>query len=189
MNCNPHRTPELDIGIINHIRSKNTLHQFLYYYYYCTWYRTLQNVTQTQKCVLHQKKKQQLRKQVRLRVFRKCCRTNCQIPQFNRQRIPTAGTSNSKGSQTPIRPVARHNKIPTNGGSQSRPTMQKLLNPKCKKQQGKPERDLQDTWTLACRLYIGHVVGKEANAYYEYYDLIKFTLEFYPPMGSLYTEQ
>ena len=60
--------------------------------------------------------------QVHLQVFRKSCETNCQIPQFNRQLIPTAGTSNSKGSQTPIRPVARHNKIPTNGESQSRPT-------------------------------------------------------------------
>ena len=60
--------------------------------------------------------------QVRLQVFRKSRRTNCQIPQFNRQLIPTAGTSNSKGSQTSIHPVARHNKIPTNSGSQSRPT-------------------------------------------------------------------
>ena len=47
-------------------------------------------------------------------------RSYCQVPQFNRQLIPTAGTSNSKGSRTPIRPVARYNKIPTNGGSQSR---------------------------------------------------------------------
>ena len=60
--------------------------------------------------------------QVRLQVFRKSRWTNCQVPQFNRQLIPTAGTSNSKGSRTPIRPVARHNKIPTNSGSQSRPT-------------------------------------------------------------------
>ena len=52
--------------------------------------------------------------QVRLQVFRKSHWTNRQIPQFNRQLIPTAGTSNSKGSQTPVRPVARHNKIPTN---------------------------------------------------------------------------
>ena len=44
--------------------------------------------------------------QVRLQVFRKSRWTNRQIPQFNRQLIPTAGTSNSKGSQTPIRPVA-----------------------------------------------------------------------------------
>ena len=36
------------------------------------------------------------------------------------QQLP--GTSSGKGSQTPIRPVARHNKIPTNGRSQSRPT-------------------------------------------------------------------
>ena len=50
--------------------------------------------------------------QVRLQVFRKSRWTNCQVPQLNRQLIPTAGTSNSKGSQTPIRPVARHNKIP-----------------------------------------------------------------------------
>ena len=60
--------------------------------------------------------------QVRLQVFCKSRGTNCQIPQVNRQLIPTAGTSNSKGSQTSIRPVARHYKIPTNGGSQSRPT-------------------------------------------------------------------
>ena len=60
--------------------------------------------------------------QVRLQVLRKSCWTNRQVPQFDRQLIPTAGTSNSKGSQTPIRTVARHNKIPTNGGSQSRPT-------------------------------------------------------------------
>ena len=60
--------------------------------------------------------------QVRLQVFRKSRWTNCQVLQFNRQLIPTAGTSNSKGSRTPIRPVARHNKIPTNSGSQSRPT-------------------------------------------------------------------
>ena len=55
--------------------------------------------------------------QVRLQVFRKSRWTNCQVPQFDRQLIPTAGTSNSKGSQAPIRPVARHNKIPTNSGS------------------------------------------------------------------------
>ena len=60
--------------------------------------------------------------QVRLQVFRKSRWVNRQVPQFDRQLIPTAGTSNSKGSQTPIRPVARHNKIPTNSGSQSRPT-------------------------------------------------------------------
>ena len=60
--------------------------------------------------------------QVRLQVFRKSRWTNRQVPQFDRQHIPTAGTSNSKGSQTPIRPVARHNKIPTNSESQSRPT-------------------------------------------------------------------
>ena len=78
--------------------------------------------------------------QVRLQVFRKSRWTNRQVPQFDRQLIPTAGTSNSKGSQTPIRPVARHNKIPTNSGSQSRPT--RLPNPWCKKQQGKLERDL-----------------------------------------------
>ena len=72
--------------------------------------------------------------QERLQAFRKSLSTTCQIPQFNRQLIPTTGTSNSKGSQTPIvgisnskgsqtpiRPVARQNKIPTNGGSQSRP--------------------------------------------------------------------
>ena len=44
--------------------------------------------------------------QVRLQVFRKSRWTNRQVPQFDRQLIPTAGTSNSKGSQTPIRPVA-----------------------------------------------------------------------------------
>ena len=60
--------------------------------------------------------------QVCLQVFRKSRWNNRQVPQFDRQLIPTAGTSNSKGSQTPIRPVARHNKIPTNSGSQSRPT-------------------------------------------------------------------
>ena len=60
--------------------------------------------------------------QVRLQVFRKSRWTNRQVPQFDRQLIPTAGTSNSKGSQTPIRPMARHNKIPTISGSQSRPT-------------------------------------------------------------------
>ena len=67
--------------------------------------------------------------QVRLQVFRKSRWTNCQVPQLDRQLIPTAGTSNSKGSQTPIRPVAGHNKIPTNSGSQSRPTRdcQRLL--------------------------------------------------------------
>ena len=57
--------------------------------------------------------------QVRLQVFRKSRWTN---RQFDRQLIPTAGTINSKGSQTPIRPVAKHNidnKIPTNSGSQS----------------------------------------------------------------------
>ena len=60
--------------------------------------------------------------QVHLQVFRKSRWTNRQVLQFDRQLISTAGTSNSKGSQTPIRPVARHNKIPTNSGSQSRPT-------------------------------------------------------------------
>ena len=60
--------------------------------------------------------------QVHLQVFSKSLRTNWQIPQFNWQPIPTTGTSNSKGSQTPIHPVARHNKIPANGRSQSRPT-------------------------------------------------------------------
>ena len=32
------------------------------------------------------------------------------------------GSATAVGSHTPIRPVARHNKIPTNDGSQSRPT-------------------------------------------------------------------
>ena len=41
--------------------------------------------------------------QVRLQVFCKSRWTNRQVPQFDRQLIPTAGTSNSKGSQTPIR--------------------------------------------------------------------------------------
>ena len=75
------------------------------------------------------------------------------------------GPATAIGSQTPIRHVARHNKIPTNSGSQSRPTRDcRLPNPWCKKHQGKPERDLQDSWTLACRLYIWHAAGKEVNA-------------------------
>ena len=79
--------------------------------------------------------------QVRLKVFRKSRWTNRQVPQLNRQLIPTAGTSNSKGSQTSTRPAARHNKIPKNNGFQC-PTDQRLPKPWCKKQQGKPERDL-----------------------------------------------
>ena len=80
--------------------------------------------------------------QVRLQVFRKSRWTNRQVSQFDRQLIPTAGTSNSKGSQTTIRPVARHNMQDPHERRISKPTDQKLLNPWCKKQQGKPERDL-----------------------------------------------
>ena len=65
-------------------------------------------------------------------------------------------------SQTPIRPVARHNKIPTNSGSQSRPTRDcQTLGAKSNKV-SRSETFL-DTWTLACRLYIWHAAGKEAN--------------------------
>ena len=101
---------------------------------------------------------------MRLHVFRKSRWTNRHVPQFDRQQlIPTAETSNSKGSQTSIRPMARHNKIPTNSGSQSRPTRDcQTLG--AKRNKVSRERDLQDTWTLACRLYIWHAAGKEANA-------------------------
>ena len=127
-------------------------------------------ITHPTKCYtnskVHARSEKTNSEQVRLQVFRKSRWTNRQIPQFNRQLIPTAGTSNSKGSQTPIRPVARHNKIPTNGGSQSRPT--------------------RDCWTLGAKS--NKVSRSETFKTLEHYhaDFIFDTLQVRKPMQLIW---
>ena len=78
--------------------------------------------------------------QARLQVFKQKSLDYPSGPSTQQAIIPTAGTSNSKGSQTPIRPVAGTTRSPRTADLKA--TDQRLPNPWCKKQQGKPERDL-----------------------------------------------
>ena len=70
-----------------HISQHSTSFKFIYHqHYYCTWWCTLQNVIQTQKCMLRQKN------QLCTSAPSCLCKslgTDRQIPQFNRQCTPT----------------------------------------------------------------------------------------------------
>ena len=91
------------------------------------------NVTQTQKLVCPSEKKNCWKCAVRVQVFRKNLRTNCQISRFNKQLMPTDGSCISQRLS---------NLNPSCGEAQQDPREQRSSKPtyQCKNQQGNTQQ-------------------------------------------------